>query len=64
MSDDNVVIVSPLRRKGHSFMILFHFDYFLIFRKLLKISKLIKSSENSVFSTISLLFQKNGNMSV
>lgn len=44
-------------------MILFHFDYFLIFRKLLKISQLIKSSKNSVFSTISLLFQKNGNMS-
>ena len=63
MSDDYVVIVLPLRRKGHSFMILFHFDYFLIFRKLLKISKLIKSSENSVFSTISLLFQKNENMS-
>lgn len=44
-------------------MILFHFDYFLIFRKLLKISKLIKSSENSVFSIISLLFLKNENMS-
>lgn len=44
-------------------MILFHFDYFLIFRKLLKISRLIKSSENSVFSIISLLFLKNENMS-
>ena len=44
-------------------MILFHFDYFLIFCKLLKISRLIKLSENRVFSTISLLFQKNGNMS-
>lgn len=44
-------------------MILFHFDYFLIFHKLLKISKLIKSSENSVFSIISLLFLKNENMS-
>ena len=44
-------------------MILFHFDYFLIFRKLLKISQLIKSSENSVFSTICLLFLKNENMS-
>lgn len=44
-------------------MILFHFDYFMIFRKLLKISKLIKSSENRVFSTISLLFLKNENMS-
>lgn len=45
-------------------MILFHFDYFLIFRKLLKISQLIKLSENRVFSTISLLFQKNENTSV
>ncbi len=45
-------------------MILFHFDIFLIFRKLLKINKLIKSSENRVFSTISLLFLENGNMSV
>ena len=45
-------------------MILFHFDYFLIFRKLLKISKLIKSSEKRVFSTISLLFLKNENTSV
>jgi len=44
-------------------MILFHFDYFLIFRKLLKISRLIKLSENRVFSTISLLFLKNENMS-
>ena len=44
-------------------MILFHFDYFLIFCKLLKISRLIKLSENRVFSTISLLFQKNENMS-
>ena len=44
-------------------MILFHFDYFLVFRKLLKISQLIKLSENRVFSTISLLFQKNENMS-
>lgn len=45
-------------------MILFHFDIFLIFRKLLKISQLIKLSENRVFSTISLLFQRNENMSV
>lgn len=45
-------------------MILFHFDYFLIFRKFLKINRLIKLSENSVFSIISLLFQKYGNMSV
>lgn len=45
-------------------MILFHFDYFLVFRKLLKISKLIKSSEKRVFSTISLLFLKNENTSV
>ena len=44
-------------------MILFHFDYFLIFCKLLKISQLIKLSENRVFSIISLLFQKNENMS-
>ena len=44
-------------------MILFHFDIFLIFRKLLKINKLIKSSENRVFSTISLLFLKNENTS-
>lgn len=44
-------------------MILFHFDYFLIFRKFLKINRLIKLSENSVFSIISLLFLKNENMS-
>ena len=44
-------------------MILFHFDIFLNFRKFLKINKLIKSSENRVFSTISLLFLKNENMS-
>lgn len=44
-------------------MILFHFDYFLIFCKLLKISQLIKLSENRIFSTISLLFLKNENMS-
>ena len=36
MSDDYVVIVSPLRRKGHSFMILFHFDYFLIFSQVVE----------------------------
>ena len=45
-------------------MILFHFDYFLIFRKLLKISRLVKLSEKRVFSIISLLFLKNENMSV
>lgn len=45
-------------------MILFHFDYFLIFRKFLKINRLIKLSENSVFSIISLLFLKNENTSV
>lgn len=45
-------------------MILFHFDIFLIFCKLLKISQLIKLSENRVFSTISLLFLKNENTSV
>lgn len=44
-------------------MILFHFDYFLIFRKLLKISRLIKLSEKRVFSTISFLFLRNENMS-
>ena len=63
MSDDYVVIVSPLRRKGSSISISLFDDIFLIFRKLLKISKLIKSSENSVFSIISLLFLKNENMS-
>ena len=64
MSDDYVVIVSPLRRKGSSISISLFDDSFLLFCKLLKVSKLIKLSENRVFSTISLLFLKNENMSV
>ena len=64
MSDDYVVIVSPLRRKGSSISISLFDDSFLSFCKLLIVSRLIKSSENRVFSTISFLFLRNKNMNV